>query len=32
MVIIANVHGREVMDSRGNPTVQAEVTLSDGSV
>jgi len=24
---ISNVHGREALDSRGNPTVEAEVTL-----
>ena len=29
---IVNVVGREIMDSRGNPTVEAEVTLEDGSV
>lgn len=29
---ITNVHGREVLDSRGNPTVQADVRLADGSV
>lgn len=29
---IANVIGREILDSRGNPTVEAEVTLVDGSV
>lgn len=28
---IADVHAREVIDSRGNPTVEAEVTLADGS-
>ena len=27
---IASVHGREVLDSRGNPTVEAEVRLSNG--
>ena len=26
---ITNVHGREVLDSRGNPTVEAEVILTD---
>ncbi|MCC6800319.1 MAG: phosphopyruvate hydratase [Anaerolineae bacterium] len=31
MSIIENVIGREVLDSRGNPTVEVEVTLSDGS-
>lgn len=29
---ILNVTGREIMDSRGNPTVEAEVTLADGTV
>jgi enolase len=29
---IAEVHAREILDSRGNPTVEAEVSLSDGSV
>ena len=29
---IVNVHGREILDSRGNPTVEAEVTLADGTV
>ena len=27
---IVNVKGREILDSRGNPTVEAEVTLADG--
>ncbi len=31
-VTIKEVIGREIMDSRGNPTVEAEVILSDGSV
>jgi len=31
MFSIRNVHGREILDSRGNPTVEAEVTLADGS-
>jgi enolase len=30
-VTIASIHAREVLDSRGNPTVEAEVRLSDGS-
>ncbi len=30
-VTISTVHGREVLDSRGNPTVEAEITLSDGA-
>jgi len=29
---IEHIHAREILDSRGNPTVEAEVTLSDGSV
>ena len=28
---IAKLHAREVLDSRGNPTVEAEITLADGS-
>ncbi|MGB5439192.1 MAG: phosphopyruvate hydratase [Gammaproteobacteria bacterium] len=28
---ISAVHGREIIDSRGNPTVEAEVTLSSGA-
>ena len=28
---IANVYGREVLDSRGNPTVEVEITLEDGT-
>ena len=28
---IIHVHAREVLDSRGNPTVEAEVLLDDGS-
>src|SRR3990167_9255374 len=27
---IASVHAREILDSRGNPTVEADVALSDG--
>ena len=30
-ITISSVHGREIIDSRGNPTVEAEVTLFDGS-
>ncbi|MGN1381728.1 MAG: phosphopyruvate hydratase [Eubacterium sp.] len=29
---IEQVYGREILDSRGNPTVEAEVTLADGTV
>lgn len=28
---ITNIHGREILDSRGNPTVEAEVTLTETS-
>ncbi|HZN35232.1 MAG TPA: phosphopyruvate hydratase, partial [Pirellulaceae bacterium] len=31
MSLIASVHARQILDSRGNPTVEVEVTLSDGS-
>ncbi len=31
MSIISSVHGRQVLDSRGNPTVEVDVTLTDGS-
>ncbi|HKL98328.1 MAG TPA: phosphopyruvate hydratase [Mobilitalea sp.] len=31
-LIIEQVIGREILDSRGNPTVEAEVILADGSV
>jgi enolase len=29
---ITRVHGREILDSRGNPTVEVDVTLAEGSV
>ena len=29
---IINVHAREILDSRGNPTVEAVVMLNDGTV
>ncbi len=29
---IENVYARQILDSRGNPTVEAEVTLADGTV
>ncbi len=32
MTTITHVHAREILDSRGNPTLEAEVTLADGSV
>ncbi len=31
MTTITKIHGREVLDSRGNPTIEVEVTLSDGA-
>ncbi|HOX72806.1 MAG: phosphopyruvate hydratase [Dokdonella sp.] len=31
MTAIAHIHAREILDSRGNPTLEAEVTLADGS-
>lgn len=30
MSAIVDVHGREILDSRGNPTVEADVTLESG--
>lgn len=32
MTTIVDVYGREILDSRGNPTVEVEVELADGSV
>jgi enolase len=29
---ITQIHAREILDSRGNPTLETEVTLADGSV
>src|SRR5882757_2357037 len=31
MTAIIHVHGRQILDSRGNPTVEVEVMLEDGS-
>jgi len=31
MPIIKDIKGREILDSRGNPTVEVDLTLSDGS-
>ncbi|MFM8316120.1 MAG: phosphopyruvate hydratase, partial [Deltaproteobacteria bacterium] len=28
---IAKIHSREILDSRGNPTIEVELTLADGS-
>ncbi|MDZ7826739.1 MAG: hypothetical protein U5R48_12815 [Gammaproteobacteria bacterium] len=32
MIKIAIIRAREILDSRGNPTVEADVGLSDGSL
>ena len=32
MTAIIHVHARQILDSRGNPTVEAEVLLEDGSL
>src|SRR5574344_3030644 len=32
MAMITEVFAREILDSRGNPTVEVEVTLEDGNV
>lgn len=32
MTLIADIRAREILDSRGNPTVEAETLLTDGSV
>ena len=29
---IASVHAREILDSRGNPTVEADVTTEEGKL
>ena len=31
MALIENVHAREILDSRGNPTLEVEILLEDGS-
>lgn len=31
MPLIADIHAREILDSRGNPTVEVDVVLDDGS-
>ena len=31
MSTIESIHGRQILDSRGNPTVEAEVVLSSGA-
>ena len=32
MVHILDIHGRQIIDSRGNPTLEVDVSLSDGSI
>src|SRR5207344_1622936 len=32
MSMIVEIHGRQILDSRGNPTVEVDVTLDDGTV
>jgi len=32
MSAIVDIHGREILDSRGNPTVEVEVTLETGAM
>src|ERR1700745_2025689 len=32
MTAIADIHAREILDSRGNPTVEVEVTLESGAI
>jgi enolase len=32
MTAIIHVHGRQILDSRGNPTVEVEILLEDGSM
>ena len=31
MAIIESIYAREIIDSRGNPTVEVDLNLSDGS-
>jgi enolase len=31
MTLIHDVHARQIVDSRGNPTIEVDVTLEDGS-
>ena len=31
MSLIERVHAREILDSRGNPTIEVDVTLDDGA-
>ena len=31
MSVITKIHAREILDSRGNPTIEAEVVTADGA-
>ena len=31
MSLISSIYGRQIIDSRGNPTVEVDVRLKDGS-
>ncbi len=31
-ITISGIHARQILDSRGNPTVEADVVLSDGTL
>ena len=31
-VLIKSVHGRQILDSRGNPTVEVDVILENGAM
>ena len=32
MFTLTHIHAREVLDSRGNPTIEVEVTLDSGAI
>ncbi|MGE3126144.1 MAG: phosphopyruvate hydratase [Fimbriimonadaceae bacterium] len=32
MALIANIYAREILDSRGNPTIEVDVVLEDGTI
>ena len=32
MISILDIRGRQILDSRGNPTIEVDVKLSDGSL
>ncbi len=32
MSTIVDIHGRQILDSRGNPTIEVDVTLADGTM